>query len=127
MAIGRRRLPAPDRTGAQGCRSEAGRSAARYGGEEFACILPETDSKGAVALAERIKERVKAVNIPHFSSSVADHVTLSFGVATMIPESRQDPSDLIRLADGLLYAAKENGRDQVRGWRRAKDRKAAPR
>jgi diguanylate cyclase (GGDEF)-like protein/PAS domain S-box-containing protein len=100
---------------------------ARYGGDEFACILSETDSKGAVALAERIRERVKAVNIPHFSSSAANYVTLSCGVATMIPESRQAPSDLLRLADGLLYSAKENGRDQVRSWRRrAKGRRAVP-
>ncbi len=92
--------------------------AARYGGEEFACILPETDSKGAVALAEKIKERVKAVNIPHFYSSVSDRVTLSLGVATVIPESGQAPSDLIRLADGVLYSAKQSGRDQVESSRR---------
>jgi diguanylate cyclase (GGDEF)-like protein/PAS domain S-box-containing protein len=92
--------------------------AARYGGEEFACILPETDSSGAVALAERIRERMEAASMPHFSSPVADHVTISFGVATTIPEPLQKPSDLIRLADRLLYAAKQNGRDQVRCWQR---------
>lgn len=92
--------------------------AARYGGDEFACILPETDSAGAVALAARISERMETKNIPHFSSPVADHVTLSFGVATTIPEARQAPSDLIRLADRLLYSAKESGRDQVRSWQR---------
>ena len=92
--------------------------AARYGGEEFACVLPETDAQGAIALAERIRERMEAVNIPHFSSQVTDRVTMSFGVATTIPEARQEPSDLIRLADRLLYAAKQNGRDQVRSWQR---------
>jgi diguanylate cyclase (GGDEF)-like protein len=96
--------------------------AARYGGEEFACVLPETDAQGAVALAERIRERMEVVNIPHFSSRVTDHVTMSFGVATTIPEARQEPSDLIRLADRLLYAAKQNGRDQVRSWQRGATR-----
>jgi len=96
--------------------------AARYGGEEFACVLPETDAQGAIALAERIRERMEAVNIPHFSSQVTDRVTMSFGVATTIPEARQEPSDLIRLADRLLYAAKQNGRDQVRSWQRGATR-----
>jgi PleD family two-component response regulator len=56
------------------------------------------------------------LNIPHFFSSVADRLTLSFGVATLIPGKGQSPSDLIRLADSLLYAAKEGGRNQVRSW-----------
>ena len=100
--------------------------AARYGGEEFACVLPETDSSGAVALAEKIRERMEAASIPHFSSPVADHVTISFGVATTIPEPLQEPSDLIRLADRLLYAAKQNGRDQVRSWQRGAGRERVP-
>ena len=63
--------------------------AARYGGEEFACILPDTDSPGAVAMANRIREQVNAAGIPHFFSSVADHITVSFGVATLVPSTRR--------------------------------------
>jgi len=100
--------------------------AARYGGEEFACILPETGSSGAVALAEKVRERMEAAGMPHFSSPVADHVTISFGVATTIPEPLQEPSDLIRLADRLLYAAKQNGRDQIRSWQRGSSRERVP-
>jgi diguanylate cyclase (GGDEF)-like protein/PAS domain S-box-containing protein len=91
--------------------------AARYGGEEFACVLTDTDSAGAVNLANRIRDRMNESNIPHFFSPVADHVTLSFGVATLIPSKGESPSDLIQLTDKLLYGAKKNGRDQVRTWR----------
>ncbi len=92
---------------------------ARYGGEEFACVLTGTDSAGAVALAHRIRERMEHMNIPHYYSAVADHVTLSFGVASMAPEKGESASQLIQLADNLLYAAKQSGRDQVKSWRQA--------
>ena len=59
--------------------------AARYGGEEFACVLPDTDLSGAATLAYRIRDRMTDLNIPHFFSSVADRLTLSFGVATVDP------------------------------------------
>jgi len=90
--------------------------AARYGGEEFACILPDTGSSGASTLAHKIRERMTEKNIPHFFSSVADRLTLSFGVAALVPGKGQSPADLIRLADSLLYAAKKGGRNQVRSW-----------
>jgi len=93
--------------------------AARYGGEEFACVLPDTDSKGAVTLAHKVRERVAQMSIPHYFSSVADHVTLSFGVASLAPERADTPSHLIQLADDLLYSAKQGGRDQVKSWRQA--------
>jgi diguanylate cyclase (GGDEF)-like protein/PAS domain S-box-containing protein len=92
---------------------------ARYGGEEFACVLPDTDSKGAVALATKIKERMDRMSIPHFFSSVTDHVTLSFGVASLTPGKGETASHLIQLADDLLYAAKQGGRDRVKSWRQA--------
>jgi diguanylate cyclase (GGDEF)-like protein/PAS domain S-box-containing protein len=90
---------------------------ARYGGEEFACVLPDTDSTGAVTLANKIRDKIKTSNVPHFFSLVADHITLSFGVATLVPSKGESPSTLIRLADKLLYAAKQDGRDQVMDWR----------
>jgi diguanylate cyclase (GGDEF)-like protein len=88
--------------------------AARYGGEEFAVLLPETDLPGAVCMAGKVQHGVESLNIPHAFSSAADHITLSIGVATIIPTDQQSPLELIRSADELLYEAKQRGRAQVR-------------
>jgi diguanylate cyclase (GGDEF)-like protein len=83
---------------------------ARYGGEEFAIVLPETDAQGAVAIAERIREAVKA---EVFQTELGPiRVTLSLGVATF-PESGQAKQVLIDLADQCLYHAKRHGRNQA--------------
>ncbi len=87
---------------------------ARYGGEEFACLLPETNAMGAATMAKRFLESMNELNIPHAYSEAADHVTLSMGVATIIPLIGQPSSELVRRADQLLYEAKQNGRNQFR-------------
>ncbi|BBD09114.1 diguanylate cyclase domain-containing protein [Desulfovibrio ferrophilus] len=87
---------------------------ARYGGEEFAAILAETETDGAEHLAEDIRNAVESLNIPHAHSLVTDHVTISVGVATLVPGALKDPEFLIKKADAMLYEAKENGRNQVR-------------
>ena len=85
--------------------------AARYGGEEFVVVLPRTDEKGAMAVAEEIRTNIMNLKIAHEKSKVSDHVTLSLGVTTMI--SGNDKSkDIVALADQALYQAKENGRNQ---------------
>lgn len=84
---------------------------ARYGGEEFVCLLPDTDANGALWVASRLREEVNGLNIPHAYSLVADHLTLSIGVSTLVPVVGQPPFDLIRRADEFLYAAKQNGRN----------------
>jgi diguanylate cyclase (GGDEF)-like protein/PAS domain S-box-containing protein len=89
---------------------------ARYGGEEFACVLPNTHPAGAVDLGDRIRKAVEETDIPHLYSSVASHVTVSLGVATLIPKADQPVSGLIQLSDELLYSAKQHGRNQVRSW-----------
>jgi len=86
---------------------------ARYGGEEFAAILPETGSKGAYEVAEALRASVEALNIAHESSKVCDHVTISVGVATWLPEKGSGPEQLLAAADAALYQSKENGRNQV--------------
>jgi diguanylate cyclase (GGDEF)-like protein len=91
---------------------------ARYGGEEFACLLPETTAMGAVTMAKRFLESMEELNIPHAYSEAADHVTLSMGVATLVPLVGQPSSDLVRHADQLLYEAKQNGRNQFRSRHR---------
>ncbi|MBD2151272.1 diguanylate cyclase [Pseudanabaena sp. FACHB-1277] len=86
---------------------------ARYGGEEFAVILPNTDTEGALIIAESIKQAIADLAIPHQNSMVSDRVTLSLGVASMIPSVGQSLEVLISNADNALYKAKKCGRDQA--------------
>lgn len=85
---------------------------ARYGGEEFAVILPHTDTEGAIAVAERIRQAIRELRIPHQQSDVSLFVTVSMGIATIIPRLGQSPDELIALADQALYHAKQQGRDR---------------
>jgi len=87
---------------------------ARYGGEEFAVILPNTEIKGAIHLAQGIRQAVRNLAIPHAQSSVSNHVTVSLGVVSIVPNNQMSPQDLINQADKALYIAKQEGRDRVR-------------
>jgi diguanylate cyclase (GGDEF)-like protein/PAS domain S-box-containing protein len=85
-------------------------TACRYGGEEFVVILPETDGKGGVAIAERIRERFKKeVFTPH--AKEVKHVTVSIGVSQFISGEPQET--FIARADELMYRAKKRGKDCV--------------
>lgn len=83
--------------------------AARYGGEEFAAILPDTDIRGALIIAEKIRQQVEELNILHESSKVCAHATISLGVASIAPKSGKNEKELIEMADLALYDAKEKG------------------
>lgn len=87
--------------------------AARYGGEELAVILPETDAPSALRVAERIRDGIANLAIPHSASNIADHVTASFGVVTRVPTQAESPTYLVNLADRQLYRAKSEGRNRI--------------
>ena len=87
--------------------------AARYGGEEFVCILPETDAAGALITADRIRNKIEALRLPHEASTVSPYLTVSIGVVTVRPDLVGEPQRLIEVADQMLYQAKENGRNRV--------------
>ncbi|MBK1642317.1 hypothetical protein CKO12_10585 [Chromatium okenii] len=87
--------------------------AARYGGEEFAAILPDCDKDGACYVAERFRNLVAERGIVHERSAVAQHVTISAGIATHAPTLGDLSEDLLKRADLALYHAKWNGRNQV--------------
>ncbi len=86
---------------------------ARYGGEEFAVILPNTEGKNAVIIAETIREEIKKLKIIHAYSNVSEYVTLSLGVSCLIPSQNYSPEPLVTFADQALYEAKKQGRDRV--------------
>jgi len=86
---------------------------ARYGGEEFAVILPHTDAKGAVQIAEAIRSKIQVLQIVHAGSQVSQYITLSLGVASTVPVHESSPAVLIAAADKSLYQAKAEGRDRV--------------
>lgn len=87
---------------------------ARFGGEEFVLILPETDSNGALIVAENVRNIIDNAAIPHLGSSVAPNVTVSLGVCTIRPnDAGQSIDQLIRGADIALYKAKADGRNRA--------------
>jgi diguanylate cyclase (GGDEF)-like protein len=92
--------------------SQPGDFVARYGGEEFVIVLPFTDAEGARSVAERVIRNMRKANIPHEYSKVADHITFSIGVTsgTMRPSLTVD--DFVKVADNMLYSAKEAGRNR---------------
>lgn len=83
---------------------------ARYGGEEFVVLLPQVGEQGAETVAQRILESVAELAIPHRMSTVSDAVSVSLGVATVMPGENGDASQLVRTADLALYEAKAGGR-----------------
>jgi diguanylate cyclase (GGDEF)-like protein len=83
---------------------------ARYGGEEFACILPETDARGASAVAMRLESRIRSLGIPHANSTCHRIVTISLGVASAFPGDGCDVHRIVGMADDALYRAKAAGR-----------------
>lgn len=85
--------------------------AARYGGEEFALILPGSDLLGAVHIAEQLQRAIADLQIPHAYSGASPMVTLSLGIACLVPSMQETPAMLIECADRALYAAKASGRN----------------
>jgi diguanylate cyclase (GGDEF)-like protein len=85
---------------------------ARYGGEELAVALPQTDLEGAFNLAERVRERVEALEIPRLDGGGVLKVTASLGVAAL-PDCADDKQELIAAADAALYEAKHAGKNRT--------------
>ncbi len=85
---------------------------ARYGGEEFALILGETDTDGAMWVASHIRKQITELKLPH-SASTSKYVTVSCGVAAVIPRDDLSLETLLRSADLALYKAKAQGRNEV--------------
>lgn len=92
--------------------------AARYGGEEFACVLPDTPLQGALKKAEDIRREVETLAMVH-AEGINSVVTLSIGVASVMPDDGLQERDLIAAADKALYDAKLAGRNRIAGYSEA--------
>ncbi|MBI5408048.1 MAG: HDOD domain-containing protein [Nitrospirae bacterium] len=87
-------------------------TAARYGGEEFAVVLPETDLKGAVVVAERLREAVEKLEIKLDDQPVK--LTISLGVTSYEPQKgHRTKTDIVEAADKALYNSKMTGRNRI--------------
>lgn len=84
---------------------------ARYGGEEFAIILPNTSLNDATKLAEKLRQTIADLQIVHEKSEGHPYVTLSLGVAFLVPSFEEQPGKLVANADKALYKAKQAGRN----------------
>lgn len=85
---------------------------ARYGGEEFAVLLPETDAHGAACVAQRVLDELAALGMAHAVSPTSPLLTVSMGIASLVPDRSGSSAALIRSADALLYQAKAAGRNR---------------
>ena len=85
---------------------------ARFGGEEFVVLLPASDAQAAMAVAQNIQLAIQALALPH-EGAAHGIVTVSFGVATLVPQREQAPQELVRRADASMYRAKQGGRNRI--------------
>jgi diguanylate cyclase (GGDEF)-like protein len=95
----------------QDCLTSATDIVARYGGEEFAVILPNTSLGGALAVADRARQAIADLAIPHDLAPDIQKVTISIGIAGFVPAENDSPDHLVETADQALYTAKNRGRN----------------
>ena len=86
---------------------------ARYGGEEFCIVLPNTDLCGATDCAQRLRNAVAMLQIEQSSHPANPYVTVSMGLAAMVPDAKTAPRQLVEAADAALYDAKQCGRNCI--------------
>lgn len=93
----------------------------RYGGEEFLALLPGQNEAAGLIAANRLREQVEAMLLPHPGKTPPGTVTVSGGVASHEGDEGLTTSELIERADQALYLAKESGRNQVKTWEALRD------
>jgi diguanylate cyclase (GGDEF)-like protein len=76
-------------------------------------ILPETDAAAALHVAERCKNMLAKLQIPHETATVDGVITASMGVGTFHPSGETEPKHFVEVMDKLLYQAKQNGRNRI--------------
>jgi diguanylate cyclase (GGDEF)-like protein len=86
----------------------------RYGGEEFVILLPESSIDGAIHIAKTVLSNVEALILSHVASPLYGKVSVSIGVAALIPTNDNIPDLLLHTMDEALYRAKGDGRNCIR-------------
>jgi diguanylate cyclase (GGDEF)-like protein len=86
---------------------------ARYGGEEFAIVLLNTNLEGGLLVAQMVQTQVRDLKIEHSGSAASPYVSVSLGIASLVPTLGTKPDILIELSDQNLYIAKQQGRNQI--------------
>lgn len=89
----------------------------RYGGDEFVLLLPETKAADATILLERVRTKAQQICLEQGMA-----LSISCGIAESLPETKEEPGDVMRRADLALYEAKNAGRNCVRVWNQGMDR-----
>jgi diguanylate cyclase (GGDEF)-like protein len=87
----------------------------RYGGEEFCIILPDTDEKGAIALAEALRKNIEQQICTYTDIEIP--LTISSGIFTYIQQNDVQPEQIFSRADKALYEAKNQGRNQTQVYK----------
>ena len=87
--------------------------AARWGGEEFAVLLPNTNSSGALYVAEQIRSEIEKTDVPSLDGKCSKRITVSVGIHTQKPAAGSKIKTLIAKTDAALYNAKEMGRNRI--------------
>jgi diguanylate cyclase (GGDEF)-like protein len=86
---------------------------ARFGGEEFVCLLPFVKKDEAINFAQTLVKSVENMKISHPMSEHSKYVTISIGMASIVPDNNNSQTQLLDEADKALYTAKESGRNRV--------------
>jgi diguanylate cyclase (GGDEF)-like protein len=86
---------------------------ARFGGEEFVCLLPFVEKDEAFAFAKKLVQSVENMRIPHPKNDSSKFLTISAGMANIVPSDGSSSGELLEMADKALYAAKKSGRNRV--------------
>lgn len=87
---------------------------ARYGGEEFVMALGYADSRDAIVMAEKVRDSIELLKIPHEFSSAGQFLSISAGIASIIPNGEVTIATVVKNADEALYQAKKEGRNRVK-------------
>lgn len=85
----------------------------RLGGEEFGVLFKDTSKEKAVELVEKLRRNIEKLKLLHEKNSASKYVTASFGVVTLHAKEVKEMQSLYKIADKLLYKAKETGRNKV--------------